>query len=569
MVKTKNIFGRIGGIRLTKPARVLVFESTGFSLYGVVAGRGLSSSFEASPPAMSMAPEPEEAIGEVLQQLRARTKKRLPKTAVLVTPSAAGNLLSLPVDPQSPRPKVQMKEMVRWEIEELFVRHSDLWSLGALLVGRGYLSPERRMELESAAGVFRPGADLYGGEAGKQQIDECLSIQERLLYTDDDLVAGWAPQVQKDESGPFTWYGAGIGAGIRDLWVRAFKKHRLFCSFIYPQIGAALPLIDTAREDGWLFIDVRQEQFGLFQGGGGRIESISVQPCLFGVLEPDVAVEAVKRRMHPGIRDVYYSAPPALAASLSASLGPVCAEMGIRLSPVVQEDDADGTCPLPVLASLRGAARHALNPKASEIPRIEARDPKPPVWKNRELWPWAALLLLVFGLAGYDTYMRVRTGENEWQLDRLDIEYGRKLKIINEARSVNIEAARLAAELAAKEKELKEAERLRDLLNDVIRYRQKLVPGILEAISRAATDEVVLDMIEEKSDRSGFYLEGWALRDTEGQRFGKRLNETLARWHYKMEDLQLERGAGRVGLNGFTFKARLVKTEPEKEQGAQ
>ncbi|MDR0843362.1 MAG: hypothetical protein LBP68_08095, partial [Acidobacteriota bacterium] len=232
----------LGGFRPGTASRLLVFESTGFALYGMVARRDITA--ETAQVAVSWAPEPEAAVGEVLARLREMEGKRLPGKAVLVTPSAVGRLVNLPVDPRNPQPPAQMRELVRWEVEELFVRHNDLWSLGALLVGRGYLAPAERLELESASGERRTDPDLYVElVGGRARIDECLAMQEQLLYADDELVLGWSPQAKEDEGGPWTWYGAGIGDSVRTRWVRAFQKNKVFCATIHPELGAAIPLI--------------------------------------------------------------------------------------------------------------------------------------------------------------------------------------------------------------------------------------------------------------------------------------------------------------------------------------
>ncbi len=104
-----------------------------------------------------------------------------------------------------------------------------------------------------------------------------------------------------------------------------------------------------------------------------------------------------------------------------------------------------------------------------------------------------------------------------------------------------------------------------DILNNVVIYRQKLIPGLLEAIGDAGTQGVVLDMLEENKDRSGFYLEGWAMKDTLAQQFAKRLNQNLVPWKYAVGGFELSRGKGRYGIDGFNLKVRLTpKTDVEQ-----
>lgn len=554
-------------LKLAKPGRLLVFESTGTALYGVLAKCSISSSFTVSAPVESPTTDFATAVGEVLERLRDRTGKRLPKRAVLVTPSAAGELLPLPVNPKKPRPRAQMGEMVRWELEELSARQHDIWTLGALLMGRGYISAEQRREAELAAmtGQRALSGGAYGEIVTGEQIDECLALQEHLTGMDDELVTGWTPASGAEEEGRFIWYTAGMGDGVRDKWAQAFRKNGLFLAWIYPQLGAALPLIDPAT-GGWLLIDIRQEQFGLFHGDHGILNSLAIKSCRFGKAEPEAVTEAVREFIRPDTRAIYLSAPPDLAASLSAELGRGLSSKEFNLCPVL-EAGTEGNCPAAVLASLHGAARHGLQLcRQSLLVRIAAQDPKAPGWKRREVWPWVALLLLAVSIGGIETYLRVQTRKNSWALELMDIEYNRKMKIKAEAGAIAAEAKRLEEVLAEKERELKERERLRNILDNVIRYRQELVPGILQALGEAIGDEVVIDLLEENADRSGFNLEGWALKDTEGQLFGSRLNDALGPWKYKVEDLKLTRGKGRLDMDGFILKLRLKKLETTGER---
>jgi hypothetical protein len=558
---------RPGSVKLSKPGRVLVFETTGYALYGAVAHCGATSICTVDPPAVSRSADFREAVGEVLEQLRQKSK-RLPKKAVLVTPSAGGDLLRLPVDPKKPRSRAQMGEMVRWELEELLVRQGDLWSLGGLLMGRGYLAPELRRELEARASGgrrVRTGPSLFQEHVTAEQLQECQGLQELLAAGDEELMTGCAPQEGGEEEGEtFLWWGGGVGDGIVGRWVAAFARHGIFLAWIYPQFGSAVGLLEE-EGDPWLLVDVRQEQFALLQGQSGGLQDLAVRPCPCGRADHEEVAEAARETLRTDTGKIFLSAPSDQALSILDELKRLC-DREAGLLPLPDGAAEEGLCPPEVLASLHGAARHALGiGKPGSQVRIEARTPAPPLWKRKAVYPRLAIALLVAGMGVYDWSLRSGTKKNKWELELADIEYMRALKIKNEAAEIAAEGQRLQAELDAREAVLKEQRRLKEVLDNVVRYRQDLVPGVLQAISSAATDEVVLDFLEEKGDRSGFYMEGWSLRDTDGQLFAKRLNETLARWGYKVGDVQLARGAGRLKIDGFILKLWLVKTETPAE----
>jgi hypothetical protein len=557
-----------GSVKLSRPGRVLVFETTGYALYGAVAHCGATSAFTVDPPAVSRRADFREAVGEVLEQLRQKSK-RLPKKAVLVTPSAGGDLLRLPVNPKNPRTRVQMGEMVRWELEELLVRQGDLWSLGGLLVGRGYLAPELRRELEGCAAGdrrARSGPSLFNEHVTADQLQECQGLQELLAAGDEELMTGCAPQGVDDEeeAETFAWWGGGVGDGIVGRWVSAFAKHGIFLGWIYPQFGPAVGLLEEEGEP-WLLVDVRQEQFALLQGRSGELQDLAVKPCPCGRADPERIAEAARELLRKETARIFLSASAEQAPPILEELKRLC-DREAALLPLPEGAGGEGSCTPEVLASLQGAARHALGiGKHDCLVRIEARTPLPPLWKRKQTYPWLAIILVMAGLAAYDWTLWSGTKKNRSALEVAEIEHEKGMKLQKEASAIAADGKRLQGELDAREAELKEQLRFKEILDNVVRHRQVLVPGVLRGISAAATDEVVLDFLEERGDRSGFYMEGWALRDTDGQLFAKRLNEKLAQWGYMVGDVDLSRGGGRLKIDGFILKLWLVKAAPPAE----
>ncbi len=550
------------------PRRVLVFETTGFGLYGKVAASHVDGTVQGSEPAYSNASEFAVAVGEVLEQLAEQTKKRLPKTAVLISPSAASELVPLPVDPRKPRPRLQMNELVRWELEEVSVRQNDIWSLGALLQGRGYVTAEQRRELEVHAeseGGHVSAVNTYRNAVSQDQFDECLGLQEILMSMDDELALGWSPQQGAPEEGQFAWYCAGAAEGVCAEWVKAFKTHEIFCSLIYPQLGAAFPLVEFGPDQTMrLLVDIRQEQFGLFQGVDGRLDALSIHSCVKGAVDPQQIASAVQRFMPEETTGIYLSAPEADHATVAAALEHQLD--GVEILSVPGLEPTEKKIPPAILASLEGVARHALKKsRLGGLVGVLVQPPRPPIWKSKTFWPWAVIVGLLVALISTEISVRLRTLQRNAELVDLEIEYELRMQIKSEASATRGDVRALDKELTEKEQEHTELMRRMEVLEDVIRYRQHLVPGVLQAIGVAIPPEVQLDSIQENEDRNGFYLEGWALRDTEAQRFGNLLNEKLAPWNYSLADLRLARGKGRLGLEGFVVKIRLVKTELQQE----
>jgi hypothetical protein len=570
--KTKtSIIDRIDHVKLRAPGSVLVFESTGFALYSMVAQSGLGGSIHYSEPAMSTAPDMALAVGEVLAQLSERNKGRLPKKVVLITASASSDLLQLPINPQSPPPRAQMSELVRWELEESFEQQGDIWSLAALLQGRGYITAEQRQQLESADRTDRTrgsNSSDYRNLVSREQLEESLTLQELLTDIDEELTIGWSAQSstdnEDDEDGAqFNWYCGGTYNGLRSKWVRAFKKHGLFCSGIYPLLGAGYPLTGHGSESR-LLVDIRQEQFALLQGKADALKTLSIQACDSGTANPETVAAAAAKIIQPETRVVYVSATIDQLGSISAALREAIPQADIRPLPS-DAPNAATQCPQPTLASLQGVAQHALKQCApSMLVRIEGQAPRPPLWKNKQLWPWAIIALLLIGIATTEISMRIQTRHNLADLAQLEIEYKNQLSIKNQVLSTRREFLELKKTLTETQQEIRKKTAHIHMLKSVVLQRQELVPGLLQAIGAATPINVFIDRLEENDDRSGFNIEGWANRDTEGQLFGNQLNEELAPWHYKVGDIRLSR-SNRQGSEGFTLKVQLVKIETEKE----
>ena len=545
------------------PKQILVLENSVSGLSGALIGCSFPSRMTIRASALSTAPEPKDAIAEILSSIKDQGVKRLPKKAVLITTSAAGNLLYLPVDPKKKMIKAQMSEMVRWELEELFVEQNDIWSIGALLQGRNYLSQEQRQECEERveAGGHRIGSNIYNDYITSEQLGDCLSIQEQFLSQDEELAPGWSCQADSDEMESFTWLGMAIGDGIRSLWVEGCKKNDLSLNWIYPRLGCGAALIRDS--DNWVLVDVTQEQYCFFIGSDNKLKSLSRKACIHGFFDAADITSSLRSTLHSDIRTIYLSCSSDQGVLLQQELGKCCNQKIILLG----KDDLAGTLnlPHPPSVSTLGAATHSLGfVQQYLLAKVEATPPGPPLWKDKQLYPWAALVVLLITISVIETYLNKQAVANEWALELAEIDYQKKLKIKAQAQATITEVKNLEENLEEKKEELKEQQRLAVVLDTIIRKRQDLVPGIIEALGKSVNNLVVLKMLEENEDRSGFHLEGWALKDTEGQIFTQTLNQELKKWNYKLSNISLNRGKNKQDLDGFVLKLDMVKIPSQK-----
>ncbi len=323
----KNPITILNNIQLGKPNNLLVLHHDGFVLEGVVVHAGLTGQ-EIQASGSSRAIDWVTAVGEVLEQIKTAGIKKPPKKAILVTASAMSALIDLPVNPERPRAPEQMREMVRWELEPLFAQQHERWCIGSLLMGRGYLEQEKRAEVMSevlarnAASnnrmTVRFGEVAQGlGFVTRTHIDECLSLQERLIQLDDEACCGWAAQKLPedfeidDEAPRYPWLATGIGDNLRKLWVKACQRHKLFLQAIYPSLGVGFESLDTSDNREELYIDIQQEQFAVLRGLPGALRTYRVEDAQDGEIIPEQIAGLCHEEMRPDITRITLNAAQA------------------------------------------------------------------------------------------------------------------------------------------------------------------------------------------------------------------------------------------------------------------
>ena len=553
-----NLFNKLDSVKLNKPGNVLVFEYTGFALYGSWFKCGVKSAVTSVASGVSSAGDLSRAIAEIVEQLKKQSGRKLPPNAVLITPSAASGLIYLPVNPDKPRAKAQMSELVRWEIEPMFARQNGIWFIGALLMGRGYINAKQRQEVAKGAGSnVRFGK--YACELGfvsQEQVDECLALQEKLVIYDDEVISGWAPQkVETDDDSMFTWLSMGFGDTMRKQWIKAFDRQNISLRWVYPQIGLT-PHTIARNSNDWLLIDIRQEQFAVLRGRPGSLSTLRMEPLENGVINPEIIARISKEELQANTSDIYLYCQtdncPELDQTLTESLGrPV-------LPLPLPEQDGNSAIPPQVMVSLISAAYHALGRSlAAGAPRVAAIPPAPPIWKRKELIPMATLILVVLGVIGFDISMRYDTYQNKQALEKLNEEFEEKMLMKKRERSMVSEASGLKAQLLKKQAKLVILEKKDQIINGIILHRQSLLPELLTLIATSTGEEVVLEVIKEDDNRSGFYLRGWATSYAAGQRFVNLLGENLEAVNYRVANMQLGTGRGSLDIQGFTIEIRL------------
>ncbi len=542
---------------------VLVFEYDGFLLTGGVAKQS-DGKIEIEVQHSSSAVELTAAVGEVVAGLKNSGRNRLPKHAVLVSAGMVSAMVDLPVDPKNPRKDNEMQELVKWELEPLFTQQNDIWMIGAVLLGRGYITREQRQEVAvslelatSASGGRR--LTRFGelavemGVVSRQQLDECLLLQERLVMMDEDVECGWQAQIIQDPDGGerSAWFCTAIGKGTRQKWARAFRNNKIILDWIYPANASSVTGVAVVgkQEGEKVIVEVHQEQILSLRLNNQYLVAVETHKRPELDMTADVCADVCHEQMRPGVGVVYLvGASPELASGLSTRLG----------REVISLSDKS--------LGLKGAFAHLTGGVANPLGvRVKAQDPAPPLYKNGDFIRIALIAFLVSTIVTSEILIRLEIQKRQEELVRLDKEFSEKKKLSEQMQQLNTETESVEKQVVTKQEKIAEVTKKLSVINDILIRRQNLVPGLLVALRDSISEEVVLDaLVEDRAETNHFALVGWAMTDTAGQLFINNLNQNLSRWGLRIVNEAVIRQTNAYGVDGYSVTLEVIPKPPEE-----
>ncbi|MEM7405569.1 MAG: hypothetical protein AAF458_09775 [Pseudomonadota bacterium] len=563
-----------GPARLGRYRALTVLHSDGFALSGAVI-RIKGGNPTAIAVARSRAVALESAVAEVLAGLRKNTRNP-PKQTLVLTDSAVTALLELPVAPNSPRPAAQMNEVIRWELEPMFAMQAERWSIGTLLCGRGYLDADSRglilAEMERRNRGSRQRVSARFGEIAqslnlvtREQIDECLELQEFLVGLDDDLVCSWAPQRSSGEdeaTGRYRWLASGIGAQIRDRWVSACRKNGQFLVAVCPALGSARAGAGGATS---MHVDLAQEQALVAVGGGDRLVSLQIEPTGGGTLTLQVP-SMCHEQMTPDVRNVQFittehALPDEFTRELEievdrpvSELGPAPTKAQVDHEQSLAEHKQTEAAVVRMCAAAAAALGH--HPRASQA-FIAGQAVPPPIWRSPALLPYAVLSLVVLSVVAVEVWMRVQIQRNETELARLEAEFGRKLDLKKAAEQNAAEGRQLESQLVEVGREVEQSNEAIAALEH-LSARRDLAPAFLRALQNVMTDSVLVNTVSQSPrSQDRVYLSGWAISNTAAQQFVTNLTRKLEPLGMSVLNAQVLSASSPSGAPGYSVEAWL------------
>jgi hypothetical protein len=513
------------------------------------------------------------ALDEVMAQLATATPVR-PKQVALAARHVLPAVIELPIQPDKPRRPDQMRELIQADLEPVLAEFGSLWSMGALLQARGYLSPadRERITMEEAVRRQSRGNQLRYGEIAielelieREALDECLDQQAALQNLDASVMAGWRGRIEDKHP---LWLVCGVGQATYNEWLEALSRRGLHLSATLPLSWlvsdpepAEQPQPDTRREQPVPCIDLEihaEEVVAILRRRGrvvatrseGRIERAPAADWVNRIIADWTAESRAQIAIHfmDAADDEFGEA---LADALNLTTGHPCA---VRLA---------GDCQQALWSNL---LREASAP-VSQLPRMVAHELRGSPWKNPDVHRLLALggVLLVLALTEGVQQYRLYTLEAR-MADHQRKEKQHSSTAQMEAQ-VNQKLLELGKGLDATRRQLEPLLNDRSRLNRIISMRVDL-PDLLYLLAQAVGSDAVMEEVHNDntySEGSAIQVVAWSPSYTGAQDFVNRMAVLAREKGYGLSQMEIKERKGRNNRRGHEVKFWLLLEESDLE----
>ncbi|MDR1461731.1 MAG: hypothetical protein LBI68_01125 [Azoarcus sp.] len=543
-------------------------------------GRTWQFSEEASSRLADFAP----ALDEALDRLKA-IGIRPPRSCYLAARFIVPARVDLPIDPEKPRPFLQMRELARAEMEPAVSEAGALWTIGAVLAARGLIAQEdrERIALELALRREQSNAPMYFGQVacdlgliGKEDLQAALHLQEKLQTLESTLACGWAGY--RGEPGePPVWLASASGLALWSRFETACKRRGL-------KLLGGLPLAWSVSEaagdalnrsalrvepEGWtderkhsrIALEIHAEDVVAVLRHRGRVVSARTE----GRMERELAVDWLLRL----VADWRAGGVNALEivclesrdeAAVRALFDDFSRQWG--QSPQLRAADATRRGLLEYLAGQYKA-------RAEPLPIIRFGELPRPLWTRPGFWHILLPLLVLAAVIGLGVRQRAEIRLVQTRMDLAELAAKRAANMKSAEAGVILEAQQSKKELDDLRKQLAsllpDVERLRSIENMMAH-----LPHLLRALAMNISDDMVLDVVRNSSSGGSIgdvMVIGWTNSYSSAQAFALRVQGGLAGFGYSVAQTDVRAGSGRDGKAGYFVSFWLVPRAPVEELG--
>lgn len=551
---------------LSGGAHLLAFQAGSFGLRGALV-RDSKHSAILLAVAESRNVDFTRAIAEVLDKLK-KSHKRLPKQAILITPSVVSSMVELPVSPLRPRSDEEMQELIRWELEGTLTQQNKHWLIGSMLVERGYLTPSQRDELVEELKIRQSqggqdGLVRFGDLAVKlkyitqEQLEECFVLQGKLIAVDDDLAYGWQaeePQLNQglsdevllsaadDDGSAHKWLVSGMSKAVRRRWVGAFNLNGIRVQAFYPAVGAGFAaLAQRSLDEEQALLEIHQEQLAFITGHPGSVQDIFVAERPNGFVRGE-DLNKLMGVLPADLKTLHVIAPKEEFEDLQFTLSTITVVDAEHLT--VENPELLNTDQVPdeALLSVIGASDHFLKHiQSARLSWISAREIETSLFKKLlqpKVFIGAGIVCVLTAMLGFLGWMHWNMWHQEARLSELEAKFERELKLKKQFGSIAADQARLKTEILHSQSEVIANDLLLEQLLK-IRTREHVIASLLlRALSAVTPDQVYIDKLERNGPE--IVIQAYAFDSTQGQIFINALNKVLKPTDYEVQHSKVE-----------------------------
>lgn len=509
------------------------------------------------------------ALAAVLEQLAAQGLTR-PRQAFLAARHVLPIVADLPVAPDKPRPRAQMRELVQADLEPALAEFGSLWSMGALMQARGLLDANERLRISQEEALRRQNrqSQLRFGEIAleiglieREGLDECLDLQAELQNLEASVAAGWLGRTEERQA---LWLVCGVGERVYQEWREALAEAGLRLAAVLPLAWLAsdnevspadehghdssLPRISLELQREEVVAVYRRHERVVAARSEGRVERKLGSDWLTRLIadwasEPRVALE---------IRALY-SEDDAIIAALAEDLALTTGH------PCRARDSADSRAALWRNLLREGGSR------TPGLPRLDDKALRGSPWNNPDLRRLAALGVVLAIIGGTEGYQHFR-------LHRLEARMAERQQQEQERSKSAQQMALVGQQLASLGRSLDDARRqLQPLLADRARLDAVLsmqadLPELLYMLAQSIGGDAVLDEVHNdvtQASGAAVHVLAWSPSYTGAQAFVSRVAAAVRGRAWGVAQTEINERVGRSGKRGYEISFWLLPEEGE------
>lgn len=513
------------------------------------------------------------ALAQVLQDFRTQAAPA-PRRVVLAARHVVPTVLAqLPVDPEKPRKPVQMRELLQTDLEQPLAEFGSLWSLGAVLQARGFLSAPQREQVTMEEALRRQNRAhqlRYGeiaielGLIDRAALDECLDLQAAMQSLDAQLWAGWCGRIQDKHP---LWLACGVGHATFQEWETALAAHGLRLDVALPLAWLAGADSASANDSG---ADTRKETWRVDMELHAE-ELVAVQYCN-GLVAAARSEGRVERSLS--------------ADWLLRVVGDWVAEPRVQLRVLCLHPSDDAQCETLAenLALLSGhpcevATSHQTHPNLwrnllaqalaapAQLPRIALSEQNGPLLAQPDVRRALCLGLVVLALMAVEGVQRYRLAGLQARLQAQQDTEKQRASTQQLTQLANQKLRELGEGLEKTRAELAPLLTERSRLVRIVAMRRDL-PELLYQLAQAVGNDAVIEEIHNDSTRAttaAIQVIAWSPSYTGAQDFVNRMASLARNQGYGVAQTEIKERAGRDGRKGHELKFWLLWEDSELE----